>query len=364
MINSAITPRERVKLALKHTETDRVPVDFHATSEAWIKLKTHLGLPDQEAIMKHLGIDLRHPRLQYNGPALKKNSDGSYLDVWGITWHPVSYESGIYYEISNNPLENVKDASELRNYPWPDPEWWNLNSLAEQIAFWDKEDEYAICLDDFGDPGGFYEIANYMRGMEKFMMDMALNPDIAFEIIDHVTRFFFILAEKLLTIFGERIDLIWTSDDIAHQQGLMMSQSMWRELIFPHHERFNRRVHELGGCIMYHSCGSVMKAISGLIDMGIDVLDVLQFSADNMNPEDLKGNYGNKLCFHGGADIQQLLPHSTEREIEKEMEHIIEVMGRNGGFILSPSHSVQADTPPENIVAIYRQAGSLKDKGF
>ena len=236
-----------------------------------------------------------------------------------------------------------------------------MSSLAQTIEVWDKETEYAIFLDDFGDPGGFYEIANYMRGMEQIFLDMALDPDIPFEIMRHISDVYIALAERVLTTLGDRVDLIWTSDDIAHQHGMMMSLSMWRDLIFPHHQRFNRRVHELGGRVMYHSCGSIVDAVPGLIEMGIDVLDVLQFSADNMLPEDLKSTYGDQLCFHGGADVQQLLPRAGAAEVRIAIRHIIDVMGHGGGFILSPSHAVQVDTPPANIVTIYQEAGSLMD---
>ena len=355
---SEITPRERVKLALQHRETDRVPVDFLATPETWTALQHHLRLSDSESIMKYLGIDLRHPRLRYVGPPFQTYTDGSYTDAWGLTWSPVPHKGGVYYEVTRRPLADVKDVAELRDYPWPNPDWWDVESLVEQIQAWDRETEYAICLDDFGDPGGFYEIANYMRGMEHFLMDMALNPELPFEIMRRVTDVFVVLAERVLDALGDRVDLIWTSDDIAHQHGLMVSLPMWRELIYPHHERFNRRVHELGGCVMYHSCGSVFDAVPGLIEMGIDVLDVLQFSADKMAPEALKTAYGDRLGFHGGADVQQLLPRADEREVRATIGHIIAVMSRQGGFILSPSHAVQIDTPPENIVAMYQEAGS------
>jgi uroporphyrinogen decarboxylase len=198
-----------------------------------------------------------------------------------------------------------------------------------------------------------------MRGMEQLFMDLALDPDIPYEIMRHISDVFVVLAERTLTQLGDRVDLIWTSDDIAHQHGMLMSLPMWRELIFPHHDRFNRRVHEMGGRVMYHSCGSIVDALPGLIEMGIDVLDVLQFSADNMVPEHLKSTYGDQLSFHGGADVQQLLPRASEEEVASTIRHIIAVMGREGGFILSPSHAVQVDTPPANIVAIYREAGSL-----
>jgi uroporphyrinogen decarboxylase len=357
-----ISPRERVQLALAHQETDRVPVDFLGTPETWSVLEGYLGLPNEESIMLYFGVDVRHPRLQYVGPSLPTFSDGSYKDAWGITWSPMSYGEGVYYEPMGHPLGEIKDASELDDYPWPDPDWWDVRAIAEAIEAWDRETEYAIFLDDFGDPGGFYEIANYMRGMETMFLDMALNPDIPFEIMRRISEVFIVLAERVLTRLGDRVDLIWTSDDIAHQHGIMMSLPMWRELIFPHHERFNRRVHELGGRIMYHSCGSIVDAMPGLIEMNIDVLDVLQFSADNMVPEDLKSTYGDRLCFHGGADVQQLLPRASSAEVGRTIRHIIDVMGRGGGFILSPSHAVQVDTPPANIVALYQEAGSMMDE--
>jgi uroporphyrinogen decarboxylase len=357
-----ISPRERVQLALTHQETDRVPVDFLGTPETWSVLEGYLGLPNEESIMLYLGVDARHPRLRYVGPPLPTWSDGSYKDAWGITWSPMPYDGGVYFEPTGHPLGEIKDASELDDYRWPDPDWWDVRAVAEAVETWDRETEYAIFLDDFGDPGGFYEIANYMRGMETMFLDMALKPDIAFEIMRRISEVFIVLAERVLTAMGDRVDLIWTSDDIAHQHGMLLSLAMWRELIFPHHERFNRRVHELGGRIMYHSCGSIVDAVPGLIEMGIDVLDVLQFSADNMVPEELKSTYGDHLSFHGGADVQQLLPRASSAEVRETIRHIIDVMGQGGGFILSPSHAVQVDTPPANIVALYQEAGSLMDE--
>jgi uroporphyrinogen decarboxylase len=111
---------------------------------------------------------------------------------------------------------------------------------------------------------------------------------------------------------------------------------------------------------MYHSCGSVRPFIPDLLAIGIDVLDVLQFSADGMDPEEIKSSFGEKLCFHGGVDVQGLLPFGMEEEVRTAVRQLIEVLGRNGGYILSPTHNIQVDTPPENIVAIYEEAGSVR----
>ena len=111
---------------------------------------------------------------------------------------------------------------------------------------------------------------------------------------------------------------------------------------------------------MYHSCGAVMQAIPDLITMGIDILDVLQFSARNMDPETLKQQYGDQLSFHGGVDIQQVLPRCTVEEVRENVGNLIQILGAGGGYILSPTHNIQTDIPPENIVAIYETAHGRK----
>jgi uroporphyrinogen decarboxylase len=156
------------------------------------------------------------------------------------------------------------------------------------------------------------------------------------------------------------VDIVWTSDDIAHQHGMLVSLRAWGELIAPHHERLNRRIHELGSRVMYHSCGSIRPYIPGLIKIGIDVLDVLQFSAARMDPLEIKTEFGGSLCFHGGMDIQHTLPFGSQDEVRRTARELIGVLGRDGGYILAPTHNIQVDTPPENIIAMYSEAGSLR----
>jgi uroporphyrinogen decarboxylase len=359
MRREELTPRERVQLALAHREPDRVPVDFMATPEAWGRLCQHLGRDDREAVLRYLGVDLRHPRQPYTGPPLEHRSDGSWVDAWGVRRQRVEHNHGAYDEIVEHPLAHLKDASELEHYNWPRAEWWDAAALRDEIDQLDKQGDYAIALEEFGDPGGMFEIALYLRGMEQLMMDMATQPELAYETMRHVTDFYLGLLERVMAKAGERIDLIWTSDDLAHQHGMLISPRHWRELIAPHHERLNRRIHELGTRVMYHSCGAVRPFIPGLIEIGTDVLDVLQFSADGMDPHEIKSEFGERLCFHGGVDVQSTLPFSTEDEVRQVVRERIEALGRGGGYILAPTHNIQVDTPPANVAAMYAEAGSL-----
>jgi len=357
---SELTSRERVHLALSHRDSDRVPVDIMATPEAWGRLQEHLGLRDQETVLRYLGIDMRHPRQRYVGPSLGHNSDGSWVDAWGVRRRKVPYKRGAYDEIVEHPLAHLKDASELGLYCWPRPEWWDAVTLADEIRWLDACGDYAIALEEFGDPGGIFEIAWYLRGMEQFLMDMIARPDLAYEIMRRVADFYLGLLDQVMAVAADRIDLIWTSDDIAHQHGMLISPRAWRELIAPHHERLNRRIHELGTRVMYHSCGAVKPFIPGLIEIGVDVLDVLQFSADMMDAQTIKAEFGDRLCFHGGMDVQSTLPFGAEDEVRRVVQERIAVLGRDGGYILAPTHNIQADAPPANIVAMYAAAGSVR----
>ncbi|HWQ52547.1 MAG TPA: uroporphyrinogen decarboxylase family protein [Bryobacteraceae bacterium] len=348
-----LTPRERVLLALDHREADRVPVDFMATPETWARLGGMLGTEDHEAMLRRLGVDLRHPRQPYVGPPLEPGTD-----AWGVRRRSLPHAGGAYEEICFHPLAKLRDASELVDYPWPDPQWWDAEGLKLEIEQLDPRGRYAVALEEFGDPGGIFEIAWYLRGMEQFLMDLATRPEIAYEIMGRVADFYVGMAERVMRAASERIDLIWTSDDIAHQHGRLISGKCWRELVAPHHARLNQRIHELGTRVMYHSCGAVRPFIPGLVEIGVDVLDVLQFSATGMDAQEIKDTFGDRLSFHGGMDVQSTLPFCTEDDVRRITEERIKILGKGGGYIMAPTHNIQADTPARNIVTMYETAGS------
>jgi uroporphyrinogen decarboxylase len=136
-----------------------------------------------------------------------------------------------------------------------------------------------------------------------------------------------------------------------------MSIDLWKKMIKPHHVKLNKKLHSYGVKILYHTCGSVTFAIDELIDMGVDILESLQFDAKDMDPFTLKSKWGGRLCFHGGISVQKTLPFGTSDDVRKEVRERISVLGKDGGYILAPAHSVQGGTPPENIVALLEEIG-------
>ena len=147
--------------------------------------------------------------------------------------------------------------------------------------------------------GNIFETSWYMRGFERMFMDFILNPEFAHSLLDRVCDFYVEHFTRTLSAIPGEVDLVFTADDIGGQEGLLMSLEMWETFIKPRHARLNRRIHELGARVIYHSDGAVMEAVPGLIDMGIDVLQALQFDARGMDPAKLKREFGTRLCFEG-----------------------------------------------------------------
>lgn len=351
-----MTPRQRVITALNHKEPDRIPIGYISTFEAKEKLKKYLNIKDDSALLKRLGVDLRFVYPEYIGPKdlfIDFNWDRSGKDIWGIEKKAIANVYGTYSEIVKHPLKGIKEVEELERYPWPKTEWFDFDSLKRQIYELEKEDQYCIVLIS----GTIFEQSWYMRGFEQFLMDLISRQDIAQKIIEKIFNFWISMLSKSMKAVGNRIDLLYFGDDLASQEGLLISIDTWKKMIKPWYEKFYSISHELGKKTTYHSCGSIGPLIEEFIATGLDVLDVLQFSARGFpSPELLKEKYGNRLCFLGGMDIQKVLPFYSPENIKKETERLIRILGKNGGYIIRTTHNIQADIPPENIMAMYDTA--------
>jgi len=172
-----------------------------------------------------------------------------------------------------------------------------------------------------------------------------------------VTDIYLEMVEPLLLAVGEDIDLVLICDDIGIQSGPMISPTAYRKLVKPHHARIFEAVHANSSAkILYHSCGSVYWALGDLIDIGIDGLNPIQVSAAAMDPARLKREFGGKVCFWGAVDTQSILPHGSPPEVREEVRRRIDELATGGGYVCAPCHNIQAEVPPENILAMAEAA--------
>jgi uroporphyrinogen decarboxylase len=351
-----LSSRERVRLALAHEETDRIPIAMVCAGinpPARKALESHLQHERGMSVADYLRplIDIRMVGPEYTGPPLARGDDWQE-DLWGVRRQAVSYGSGSYDEIHFYPLGQAQTVDDLEKHRWPSTEWFDYSVIPERIAAAQANGEHCLMAAN----GNIFETSWYMRGFQQMFMDLVLHPELAHHIMRRVTDFYVEHFTKILAAGEGEIDLVFTADDIGSQKGLLMSLDMWRNNLKPYHVRLNKAIHEFGAKVIYHTDGAVMEAVEGLIDMGVDVLQALQFSAKGMDPTVLKKKSGDRLCYEGGVSVQTTLPFGTVEDVRQEVQTLITVLGANGGYILGPSHAIQAGTPPENIVTMFDTA--------
>jgi uroporphyrinogen decarboxylase len=364
--------RERVLAALEHEEPDRIPLDFlggvsSITLQAYIKLKEYLGLAwegekydtwngmitiDPE-ILRLFGIDLR--KISLNFPAgwkPKRFPNGTFLDEWGLKRKPSP--DGLYYEVVPT-LQGAIEKEDIDNHPWPDPNALGLINGLEREAKELEKAGWAVATSSIG--GGIFEIAWWLRGFTNFIKDLYKNPDFACYLLDKITNIQISLFDILLGEVGDYIVMVQIEDDLGSQTGPLIPLNLYRKYIKPYHKKLCDFIHKRTDAkIMIHSDGAIETFIQDLIDVGIDVLNPIQPLAKGMDTKNLKEKYGDKICFHGGVDTQKVLPYGTSKEVEEEVIKRIKDLAPNGGYILAPSHNIQVDTPPENVIIMYKAA--------
>jgi uroporphyrinogen decarboxylase len=384
---AGLTPRARVLAALGHVTPDRVPTDFLATPEIWEGLVAALrpdagAVPqtdyvsiEREAVLRHLEIDCRmvsydmfccppdaalHPgaavdwwgALARSTPCRmwrQRNADGTWNDIWGIHTRRVENASGAYEELASHPLQQVTSVEALKDYPWPQPEWWDFGPLPGLLSSLDPEGRYAWRYRI----GSVFETAWQLRGMTEFLSDLATDPAIPLYIMDRLAEVHAENLRRALAAAGDRIDVVYFYDDVATQNSLMISRLMWRRLVRPRHAQIIEPALAAGKQVMYHCDGAIYPLIPELLELGVNILNPIQPDARGMDPERLKAEFGDRLAFHGGIDIVKTLPRGTPQEVAAEVRDRIRVLGEGGGYILCSSHHIQADTPLANVFAMY-----------
>lgn len=367
--------KERVLMALDHEEPDRVPVDLGGRQttfmvETYEQFKSHLGINDlptkmmshkwqtvyvDEQILNRFSIDCRHVRPPVKAePEFSETAEAkiTFVDEWGVKR---IIDAG-YASIIDYPLQTAT-LQDLEAYEWPNPaEIFDYTSIRNQALQLHSEGEYAI-VGNMGSPGNIFEQSWYLRGLTEFFMDLVDNKDFAHELMSKITEIRKQNAKYFLSEVGEYLDVFQLADDLAMQNGPYMSPQLYREMIKPYQVELFRFVKQLTPAkIYYHSCGSVTRLLDDLIDVGVDILNPVQISADGMETDQLKQRFGNKLSFWGAMDTTKILPNGTADNVRNEVRRIIRDLAPEGGFVLASVHNLQPDIPPENILAMFEAA--------
>ncbi len=357
-MSQSLTHRERINLGLAGQDTDHIPIAMVCSGFAITVARQFNDLLQQyhsTNIRDYLNrtLDIKNIWPPYIGPALPHG-----VDFWGVKRKKMYYSEGndtdYYLEIDGPVLEHAS-LEEILAHPWPTTDWFDYAAIPDIIKDLQVGGPYSLLASN----GNIFESSWFLRGFEQIFLDMALQPEVAHTIFTKVTDFFIAHFTRLLEAAGGEIDLVFTADDVAGQEGMLMSPEMWEEQIKPFHARLNQAIHNFGARVIYHSCGSVMPVVPGFIDMGVDILNPLQFTAENMNPKSMKELHGGQIAFEGGVSVQRTLL-GTQEEVREEVEELVHILGNGGGYILGPTHIIQLGTPPENILTMFDTALNMR----
>ncbi len=404
--------RKRVLDAIHLREPDRVPVGLWGTLQGYVNLRKGLGMYYSEDPRNYRAgsttwttdvafeldvaekLDLDFVRISMGPPGgspgfreikfeevpfdmgIEPPDVEINVDEWGVIRKWTPHEQGGYYEMIGYPLLHATSApleeglKILEAFPWPDP--WDEScwadspipgmSLREYCRYVRQETPFALMGQ--GGRGGLFEQAKYMVGYAKIFSDFIESPEFLEAMLTKLTDIEIEFNKAFLDQCGEYVDWLRMSpEDLASEKTAFLSLKMFNRQLLPHYKRAISETKKYyleknpDGKIQFHSCGAIPEPfMRGLLECGVDGYDSLPPKvARHSNPAAKKRQLGKEMFFYGGIDVQETLPWGTPADVRAEVRARIWEMGHGGGYLLSSSHRLEHDVPPENTLAMIEE---------
>lgn len=354
-------PRERVMAAVCRKPVDRVPKEFRASPRVFEIFRQKTGHDDlvsyydletryvdrcgwrfSPAFDERFSADVQR-KLQY-APWDPRIHARRTIDEWGVE-HVVG--SLYHFEKMMHvmaPLEGRLD--ELKRYPFPEvADAAHFAQVAREVEAIHKEGRAAV-----GYGGCIFEQAWYMRSMEKLLVDLVVNSEFAAYLLDVITE---LNKEVSRRLAATGIDILDVGDDVAMQEGMIISPRMWREWFKPRLQSVIAAARSVnpGLAVFYHCDGNMAAIIPDLIEIGVDAIHPMQ--PECMDLTKLKKEFGRHVTFWGTIGTQTTFPFASPTEMRETVRRTIQTLGQGSGLVIGPTHYVEPDVPWENIEAFF-----------
>ncbi|MBS7642409.1 MAG: uroporphyrinogen decarboxylase family protein [Candidatus Bathyarchaeia archaeon] len=349
-------PRDRCICSILLEEPDRIPLILRIRPEPYERLKSLLGFRNHLDLCRYLGVDIVSTHIGVKdgylprgvevkeGPYGPAYTIGEYMgfeirrDIWGVEsiWRPGRTYTYTYHR---HPLQFI----DLEDYTWPEVDVDRFDEILKIRRIYED-----YCL--YGSVEHLWEIAWQLIGFNEIMKMLYTRIDYVIKVLDSLQR---IRLEQAKLLCEAGVDVVYDGDDVGMQRGMMISPKLWRHLLKPYYKELVDLCHRYSVFFNFHSDGWIEPIIPDLVEIGIDILNPIQ--PECMDPIKLKQIYGDKLCFDGTIGVQSTLPFGSVEDVAREVLLRIEYLGPTG-LIIGPTHSIQPDTPIENILILYKAA--------
>ena len=350
--------RERVMRAwkLKKGMPDRIPIQFDLCRSLQDHFAQELGV--ESRYTDNIFEDVTY-RISGNEVRLAMGSDlvivgaseaaefQKVIDAdgtWYNEYHQKLKQGPLYVETVEFPLAEAETREDIDAFEWPDPHDPSRYIDAEYYVKKYK-DEYLVIGDI---EVTILSLAQQLVGMEKLLVDMAMEEEYVEYLFEKCAEFQTEIGKELIR---RGVDAIWVGDDFGSQTSLLFSPDMFRNMLKPYYVQMIKELKKESEdilCIL-HCDGAVKLLLHDIKEIGFDVFNPVQPGVPGHSPKELKDEFEDLLCFWGAIDQQYLLPNGTDEEVEADIKEKCEVLGRNGGYVISPAHIIQVDVTPERV---------------
>ncbi len=344
-----MTSRERIWAAITHQPLDRVPCMIWTTPEVRQMLLEHFETEDWQVVVDALGVDgLAAVGAPYTGPE-RVGPDGQPAGLWGQQSRTITLPTGgSYSERTRAPLAEVTEVAELADFDWEDPADYDFAAAGRACR-----ERHPHHVTTGGYIGPFVDLWS-LFGEEAALLNIGLRPELIEAVLERTMDYRLRQHRMLFEACGEYLDVTQVTDDFGCQNGLVMSHRHIRELFWPHYREAVALAHEFGLKVYHHDDGGMGEIIPDLVEMGVEILNPIQWKCPNMDLHWLKREFGKYLCFEGAVENQEILPFGSAEDVRAEVRKNIAILAGDGtGYICGPCHNIQSGTPLENVLALY-----------
>ena len=409
-----MTPRERVRAAIRHEQPDRVPVDLGATpssgisATAYARLRGALGIRDgsvriydvvqqlaepEKWALERFGVDVVDLGRTFTAaaPWVDIRLPGGEAAQYPAWFAPQRQEDGSWTAVMTDgegraiPVGRMPAGSaffDQAHFPWANGWPVNLTGLDDAMAtvvwaalahapwdsagqpgFWQMLRSRAQALRRASDRAivvvvgcNLFEWGTFLRRLDNFLMDLVLEEARVEGLLDALLERHLATLAKVCEAVGDVADIVRFGDDLGTDAGPFMSRDLYRRLFKPRHRALCDYVRAHSAMATFlHSCGSVTLLLPDFVEAGFQILNPVQTSARDMDPARLKRDFGRDLVFWGGGvDTRAVLNRGTPAQVRDQVRERLAVFAPGGGFVFNPVHNILPDVPPENILAMFQ----------
>jgi uroporphyrinogen decarboxylase len=336
-----LTPKERMRRAIRYEEVDRLPTQINYTRAMGEELAAHLRIAPEELPSR---LDNHMIRVGITHPERRSHDGKTMYDWWGVGFS--TEEEGYFTTV--NPLA---DAGDLDRFPWPDPGQPDLLARAARTIEADADEHFVTCNLGFC----LFERAWALRGFEAFLLDMALDPPFAEELLERITDIQSVLIRRFVDL---GVDGGYFGDDYGAQANLLFSPKTWRQMIKPRLARMFRPFLDGGLPIIMHSDGRISDILRDLVEIGLTALNPVQ--PEVVDHRWLRKTFGGNLAYYGGVSTQTVLPNGSPEEVKEAARACADTLAPDGtGLVIGPSHRLMTDIPVSNVDALLEAFSEL-----